>query len=67
MNLSSTIFTLVGLNYKEITDYRKLSIISSLVLKEGLEIIQASGIKEHKIGNLPGWRTIKMADKCHHF
>jgi 2-dehydropantoate 2-reductase len=63
LNSLNALYTLVGLRYKEIDDYKLLGKITRKILSEGIEIVQKAGYDEYKLGNLASWRTIKLADK----
>ena len=60
LNLTNALFTLVGLNYQEISSYAKLAAIASKLLNEGIDIIQAAGCKEYPMKNYPSWRTLRF-------
>lgn len=67
LNLTNSLFTLVGLNYREISSYSKLATIASTLLNEGIGIIQAAGYKEYRMKNYPSWRTIRLGLKLPSF
>lgn len=60
LNLTNALFTLTGLNVVENIDYPSLAFLTAQVLNEGIDIIKASGYKEHKLGSLPSWTTIRF-------
>jgi len=67
LNLTNALFTLVGLNYREISSYSKLATIASKLLNEGIDIIQAAGYKEYPMKNYPSWRTLRLGLKLPSF
>ena len=67
LNLTNSLFTLVGLNYREISSYDKLATISSKILNEGIDVIQAAGYKEYRFENYPSWRTLRLSLKLPSF
>jgi 2-dehydropantoate 2-reductase len=67
LNLTNALFTLVGLNYREISSYDKLATIASKLLNEGIGIIQATGYKEYPMKNYPSWRTLRLGLKLPSF
>lgn len=67
LNLTNALFTLVGLNYREISSYNKLATIASKLLNEGIDIIQAAGYKEYPFKNYPSWKTIRLGSKLPSF
>jgi 2-dehydropantoate 2-reductase len=60
LNLTNALFTLVGLNYQEISSYDKLATIASKLVNEGINIIQKAGYKEYPMKNYPSWRTLRL-------
>ena len=67
LNLTNALFTLVGLNYREISSYEKLATISSKILNEGIDVIQAAGYREYRFKNYPSWRTLRLSLKLPSF
>jgi 2-dehydropantoate 2-reductase len=67
LNLTNALFTLVGLNYREITSYTQLATLASILLNEGIDIIQAAGCKDYPMKNYPSWRTIRLGLKLPSF
>ena len=67
LNLTNALFTLAGLNYREISSYTKLATITSTLLNEGIDIIRAAGYKEYRMKNYPSWRTIRIGLKLPSF
>ncbi len=67
LNLTNALFTLVGLNYSEITSYNRLATIASKLINEGINVIQAAGYKEYRFKNYPSWRTLRLGLKLPSF
>ncbi|MBD3229141.1 MAG: hypothetical protein GF329_13215 [Candidatus Lokiarchaeota archaeon] len=67
INSLNALYTLVGLRYRKIEDYRLLGKITRELLYEGMEIVQEEGYNEHKLGNLANWRTVRLAQKLPSF
>ncbi|MHA1827215.1 MAG: ketopantoate reductase family protein [Candidatus Heimdallarchaeaceae archaeon] len=63
LNLTNALFTLTGLNYVKSVNYRDLAFLTAEILNEGIKVISIAGYKEHKLGNLPTWKTIKLTKK----
>lgn len=67
LNSLNALYTLVGLRYRKIEDYKLLGKITRKLLYEGMDIVQEKGYKEHKLGSLANWRTVKLAGKLPSF
>lgn len=67
LNLTNALFTLVGLNYSEISSYDKLATMASKLVNEGIDVIQAAGYKEYHFKNYPTWRTLRSGLKLPSF
>ena len=67
LNLTNALFTLVGLNYSEISSYDKLATMASRLVNEGIDVIQAAGYKEYHFKNYPSWRTLRSGLKLPSF
>ncbi len=67
LNLTNALFTLVGLNYSEISSYGRLSTIASKLINEGIDVIQAAGYNEYRFKNYPSWRTLRLGLKLPSF
>ncbi len=67
LNLTNALFTLVGLNYSEISSYDKLASMASKLVNEGVQVIQAAGCKEYPFTNYPSWRTLRLGLKLPSF
>ncbi len=60
LNLTNALFTLVGLNYSEISTYDKLATMASKLINEGIDVIQTAGYKEYPFKNYPSWRALRL-------
>ena len=67
LNLTNALFTLVGLNYSEISSYDKLATVASKLVNEGIDVIQAAGYKEYPFTNYPSWKTLRLGLKLPSF
>jgi 2-dehydropantoate 2-reductase len=67
LNLTNALFTLVGVNHREISSYTKLATMTSRLLNEGVDIIRAAGCKEYHMKNYPSWITIRSGLKLPSF
>ena len=67
LNLTNALFTLVGLNYSEISSYDKLATMASKLVDEGIDVIQAAGYREYHFKNYPSWRTLRSGLKLPSF
>jgi len=67
LNLTNALFTLIGLHYRKISSYAKLAAITSRLVNEGIDIVQAAGYKEYSMKNYPSWRTLRLGLKLPSF
>lgn len=67
LNLTNALFTLVGLNYSEISSYDKLATMASRLINEGIDVIRAAGYREYRFKNYPSWRTLRLGLKLPSF
>jgi 2-dehydropantoate 2-reductase len=61
INLQNALMTLVGFQKRPIESYRLLVHMTTRLMWEGIQVLQAAGFKEHKLGNIPSWRVLKTA------
>ena len=61
LNLTNSIFALVGLGIREIEDYQAFSRSVSHVMYEGMQILRKSGVHEVPMGEGATWRTMALA------
>ena len=60
LNLTNALFTLVGLNYSDISSYDKLATMASKLINEGIDVIEAAGCREYRFKNYPSWRALRL-------
>lgn len=60
LNLTNSIFALVGLGIREIEDYQAFSRSVSHVMYEGMQILRKSGVQEVAMGEGATWRTMTL-------
>jgi 2-dehydropantoate 2-reductase len=61
INLINALMALVGFRKRSIESEKILVHMTTRLLGEGIEVLQAAGFKEHKLGSLPSWRDIQIA------
>ncbi len=59
INLTNSVTTIVGHGLRPISSYALLQRILSNLLHEGVQIAQAAGVKECKIGGMPSWLLLR--------
>lgn len=67
LNLSNSVTTLLGPDFKDIPDRNLMQKIFTSTLSEGIQIIKAAGYKECKLGGMPSWLVIGVAGKLPRF
>ena len=67
LNLTNALFTLVGLNYSEISSYDKLATMASKIVNEGIDVIEAAGYREYPLKNYPSWRALRLGSRLPSF
>lgn len=69
LNLTNSITTLIGLNYKDyqVDDMRLYKEIVSRTLWEGVEILKTAGFHEFHIGDMPSWNLLKLSKTLPYF
>jgi 2-dehydropantoate 2-reductase len=60
LNLTNSIFALVGLGIREIEDYQAFSRSVSHVMYEGMQILRKAGVREVSMGEGATWRTMTL-------
>lgn len=60
LNLTNSIFALVGLGVREIEDYEAFSRSVSHVMYEGMQILRKAGVREVSMGEGATWRTMTL-------
>ncbi|HYA77431.1 MAG TPA: 2-dehydropantoate 2-reductase [Verrucomicrobiae bacterium] len=61
INLINALMALVGFRKRSIESEKILVHMTTRLLEEGIEVLQAAGFKEHYLGSLPSWRDIQIA------
>ena len=61
INLINALMALVGFRKRSIESEKILVHMTTRLLEEGIEVLQAAGFKEHYLGNLPSWNDIQIA------
>jgi len=67
LNLTNSLFTLVGLDIKTKSAFNDIVEITYKILSEGIEVLKNYGIEEHKLSNLPSWKIIALGQKLPKF
>ncbi|HTY75987.1 MAG TPA: 2-dehydropantoate 2-reductase [Candidatus Nanoarchaeia archaeon] len=61
LNLMNSVMSLVGFRKRELESDKILVHMTTRLLWEGVEVLQAVGIKQHHIGSMPSWDQIRTA------
>jgi len=61
INLINGLMALVGFRKRSIESEKILVHMTTRLLYEGLQVLQAAGFKEHEIGSMPSWDEIRTA------
>ena len=61
INLVNGLMALVGFRKRSIESEKILVHMTTRLLAEGVEVLQAAGFKEHYLGSMPSWRDIESA------
>jgi 2-dehydropantoate 2-reductase len=61
INLINALMALVGFRKRSIESEKILVHMTTRLLEEGINVLQASGFKEHYLGSLPSWSDIRIA------
>ena len=61
INLINALMALVGFRKRSIESEKILVHMTTRLLEEGIEVLQAAGVEEHNLGSLPSWRDIRAA------
>lgn len=61
INLINALMALVGFRKRDIESEKILVHITTRLLEEGVNVLQAAGFKEHYLGDLPSWSEIRAA------
>jgi 2-dehydropantoate 2-reductase len=61
INLTNALATLVGFPNVPGRSFSEVGQMSARVIWEGIQVLQASGFKEHELGSIPSWSMIRMS------
>jgi 2-dehydropantoate 2-reductase len=61
INLINALMALVGFRKRSIESEKVLVHITTRLLWEGIQVLQAAGFKEHELGSMPSWDEIRTA------
>jgi 2-dehydropantoate 2-reductase len=61
INLINALMALVGFRKRSVESEKILVHMTTRLLGEGIQVLQAAGIKEHKLGSMPSWNDIQTA------
>ena len=61
INLINALMALVGFRKRSIESEKILVHMTTRLLEEGIEVLQAAGVEEHNLGSLPSWSDIRAA------
>jgi 2-dehydropantoate 2-reductase len=61
INLINALMALVGFRKRSIESEKILVHMTTRLLAEGVQVLQAAGVKEHELGRMPSWSEIRIA------
>jgi 2-dehydropantoate 2-reductase len=61
INLTNVLTTLVGFPNVPGNSFSEVAQMSARVIWEGIQVLHAAGFKEHELGSIPSWSTIRMS------
>ncbi len=61
INLINALMALVGFRKRSVESEKILVHMTTRLLGEGIQVLQAAGFKEHKLGSMPSWNDIQTA------
>jgi len=67
INLANSVTTLIGPDYRKISDLDLYQDILANTIYEGVQVVRGAGFHEEHQGGLPSWRTLWAAAKLPHF
>jgi len=67
INLSNSVTTLLGLNFREISNLDLLQKVLAGTIYEGVQVIRAAGYREERLGGIPSWTTLWAAARLPQF
>lgn len=60
-NLTNVLIALVGFQSVLGGSFDEVAHMSARLIWEGIQVLQAAGFKEHELGRIPSWGTIRMS------
>lgn len=66
INLTNSLTTLVGLNFRPISDEGLFQKLLTTMLDEGVQAVKAAGYKESRLGGMPPWILMKAGARLPH-
>ncbi|MCB9795152.1 MAG: ketopantoate reductase family protein [Alphaproteobacteria bacterium] len=60
VNLANSVTALAGFGLREVEDRRRVLPFLLPTLDEGLRVLEAAGVQEHPLPDLPRWRLLRM-------
>lgn len=67
INLANSVTTLLGPDYRKVSDLDLYQTILANTIYEGVQVIRAAGYHEEHLGSLPTWRTLWASARLPHF
>ncbi len=61
INLINALMALVGFRKRSVESEKILVHMTTRLLAEGIQVLQAAGFKEQKLGSMPSWNDIQIA------
>jgi 2-dehydropantoate 2-reductase len=61
INLINALMAIVGFRKRSVESEKILVHMTTRLLGEGIQVLQAAGFKEHKLGSMPSWNDIQIA------
>ena len=61
INLGNALTSLTGFQEHHMKSFDALTRLTAGLIWEGIRVIQANGFKEHPLGKIPSWSTIRMS------
>jgi 2-dehydropantoate 2-reductase len=61
VNLTNVLMTLVGFQKVPVRSFDEVAQMSARLIGEGIQVLQAAGFKEHELGRIPSWSTIRLS------
>ena len=61
INLVNALTSLAGFQQQSMKYLDDFALMITKLIWEGIQVVKANGFKEHKLGEIPSWRTIHMS------